>query len=250
MRNIKLTIEYDGTDFIGWQIQKEGRTVQGIIQAVLWQITGEKLKLIGAGRTDSGVHAIGQVANFRTESSLSTYELQRALNALLPDDVVIVDVEEVDEDFNARYSALSRRYRYTILNRQYPSAIMRRYVWFVPDELDANLMDKAIKVLEGRYDFSSFQRRGSSRKNPVCTVMEAFCRREGDFIRIEVEADSFLRGMVRAIVGTLLRINGDPDPEGKMLEVLEAKDRSAAGPSVPPHGLCLVKVRYPGRDEG
>jgi len=248
VRNIKLTIEYDGTDFIGWQIQKEGRTVQGIIRDVIWQITGEKVKLIGAGRTDSGVHATGQVANFHTESKLSTDEFHRALNALLPDDVAIAAVEEVDEDFNARYSALSRRYRYLILNREYPSAIMRRYVWYVPYGLDVNLMDRAIKVLEGTHDFSSFQRRGSSRKNPVCTVIEAFWRREGDMIRIEIEADSFLRGMVRAIVGTLLKVIEHADPEEKILEILAAKDRAAAGPSVPPHGLCLVKVRYPGRD--
>lgn len=249
MRNIKLTIEYDGTDFIGWQIQKEGRTVQGIIRDVIWQITGEKVKLIGAGRTDSGVHATGQVANFHTESGLSTEELHKALNALLPDDVAVAAVEEVDEDFNARYTALSRRYRYLILNRGYPSPIMRRYVWYVPRELDANLMNRALKVLEGTHDFSSFQRRGNSRKNPVCTVMEALCRREGDMIRIEVEADSFLRGMVRAIVGTLLKVIEHAEPEEKMTEILAAKDRSAAGPSAPPHGLCLIKVRYPGRDE-
>ncbi|RKY00330.1 tRNA pseudouridine(38-40) synthase TruA [Candidatus Poribacteria bacterium] len=249
-RNIKLVIEYDGTDFKGWQIQPGLRTVQGVIQDAIKQLTGEDVRLKAAGRTDSGVHAICQVANFFTESKMSTEEMHRALNAILPGDVAIISVEEVDEKFDARYSAISRRYRYTILNRNYPSAIMRNFVYFYPEPLDAELMNKAIKVLEGTHDFSSFRRSGDER-SPTRTVIEAKCWREGDLVRVEIEAKSFLRGMVRAIVGTLLMLNKEKpeDPAARMKEILDARDRSAAGPSVPPHGLCLIKVRYPGEEE-
>ena len=244
MRNIKITIEYDGTNYHGWQIQPNAITIQAAIQDALAKITKTQTQIIGAGRTDTGVHAAGQVANFHTHSQMSPTAFQKALNATLPRDIVITAVEEVSPDFHARFSAVSRTYRYTILNRAYPSALLRSSTYFFPEPIDVQDADIACRSLSGERDFSSFQRSGSERINPICEIYECRCWREQNFVYFEVEADAFLRGMVRAIVGTILKLHDKEDGVNQLRGVLDARNRSMAGASVPPHGLSLLRVKY------
>ena len=244
MRNIKLIIEYEGTNYHGWQIQSNALSIQQVIQDALSKITKSEVTLIGAGRTDTGVHASGQVANFHTDAKMLPDAFQRALNSILPKDIVILRAEEVDDTFHSRYSAISRVYKYTILNRAYPSALVRNLAYFIPYELNVSNMSVMCQNLIGTMDFSSFQRTGSSRNNPVCTMREARCWREEDFIYMQFEADSFLRGMIRAIVGTLLKLNQKTNAIAHLQKILDLRARSAAGKSAPPHGLCLMEVKY------
>ena len=248
MRNIKLIIEYDGTDYHGWQIQPNVSTIQEEIESVLKKITERSEetspRLIGSGRTDAGVHALRQTANFHTESKMTPIEFKRALNSLLPKDIVIVDADEVSEEFNARFSAISRIYRYTILNRSCPSAFYRNYAYFYPKELNLKKLQASCDILLGKHDFSSFQKSGSDRVNPECTIYNASWRREGNFVHFRIEADSFLRGMVRAIVGTCLMLKDKEEPAEEMGKIINARNRSTAGPSVPPQGLYLIEVKF------
>lgn len=244
MRNIKLTIEYDGTNYHGWQIQPNGITIQEVIQNALSALTKTETQIIGAGRTDTGVHAVGQVGNFFTESELATDSIQKALNSMLPDDVVITDVQDVPPDFHARFSARSRTYRYTILNREFPSAFLGNTTHFFPRPIHTDRINDVCGALIGEKDFSSYQRTGSERINPVCTVLEASCWRDADLVYFQIEADAFLRGMVRALVGTVLKLQETPHPIRRFQQILEARDRSAAGPSAPAHGLSLIAVKY------
>ena len=244
MRNIKITIEYDGTNYHGWQIQLNAITVQAAIQDALEKITKIQTQIIGAGRTDTGVHAAGQVANFHTRSQIPLISFQKALNATLPRDIVITDVEEVAPDFHARFSAMSRTYRYTILNRTYPSALLRNSAYFFPKSIDVQKADTVCQSLVGVRDFSSFQRSGSERINPICEIYECRCWQDADLVYFEVEADAFLRGMVRAIVGTILKLHDREEGISRLREILDARDRSAAGTSVPPHGLSLLSIKY------
>ena len=244
MRNIKLTIEYDGTNYHGWQIQPNAITIQAAIQDALAKITKTQTPIIGAGRTDTGVHAAGQVANFHTSSQMPPIAFQNALNATLPRDIVIIDVEEVSPDFHARFSAVSRTYQYTILNRTYPSALLRNNAYFFPKPINIQGVDTACQSLVDKRDFSSFQRSGSERINPICEIYECRCWQEQDLVYFEIEADAFLRGMVRAVVGTVLKLDDREDGVDRLHGILDARDRSAAGTSVPPHGLSLLSVKY------
>ncbi len=244
MRNIKLTIEYDGTNYHGWQIQPNAITIQAAVQEALTKITKAQTQIIGAGRTDTEVHAAGQVANFHTHSQMLPTAFQRALNATLPQDIVIIDVEEVSPDFHARFSAVSRTYRYTILNRAYPSALLRDSAYFFPEPIDVQGVSAICQSLVGVRDFSSFQRSGSDRTNPICEIYECRCWREQDLVYFEVEADAFLRGMVRATVGTILKLRDREDAVNQLHKILDARDRSGAGTSAPPHGLSLLRVKY------
>ena len=249
MRNIKLVLEYDGTNYNGWQIQPNHPTVQGTIEKALTQLTNRKVRIIGAGRTDSGVHAEGQVANFHTDSTLAQAAFQHGLNAILPHDIVVCDATEVMTDFHARFSATSRRYRYTILNRSYPSAILRKTTYHYSSPIDFDLIRSICKSILGENDFTSFQKTGSDRQNPNCTIFDASCKKNGNLIYFEIEADSFLRGMVRAIVGTLLKCTKHKSDSKtnackQFLEIMHAKDRALAGTSVPAHGLSLIQVKY------
>ena len=244
MRNIKVTIEYDGTNYHGWQIQPNAITIQAAIQDALAKITKTQTQIIGAGRTDTGVHAAGQAANFHTRSQMPLISFQKALNAILPQDIVIIDAEEVSLDFHARFSAVSRTYRYTILNRTYPSALLRHNTYFFPEPIDVQGANTACRSLVGVRDFSSFQRSGSTRINPICEIYECQCWQEGDLVYFEVEADAFLRGMVRAIVGTVLKLHDKEEGVNQLYNILDARDRSSAGTSVPPHGLSLLFVKY------
>ena len=244
MRNIKLTIEYDGTNYHGWQIQPNGITVQEVIQNALAALTKTQAQIIGAGRTDTGVHAAGQVANFFTDSKMSSGSIQKALNSLLPEDVVITEIQDVSPDFHARFSALSRTYQYTILNREFPSAFLGNTAYFLPRPIHVERIDDICRALIGKKDFSSFQRSGSERINPICEVFGASCWRDADLVYFQIEADAFLRGMVRAIIGTALKLQETPDQINQFQKILDAKDRSVAGPSAPAHGLSLIAVKY------
>jgi tRNA pseudouridine38-40 synthase len=244
MRNIKITIEYDGTNYHGWQIQPNAITIQAAIQDALTKITKTQTQIIGAGRTDRGVHAAGQVANFHTRSQMPLISFQKALNATVPRDIVIIDAEEVSPDFHARFSAVSRTYRYTILNRTYPSALLRSSTYFFPEPIEVHGADTTCRSLVGKRDFSSFQRSGSERINSICEIYECRCWQDQDLVYFEIEADAFLRGMVRAVVGTVLKLYDREDAVNRLREILDARDRSAAGTSVPSHGLSLLRVKY------
>lgn len=249
MRNIKLVLEYDGTNYHGWQIQPNLPTVQGTVENAIKKLTGKQVNLIGAGRTDSGVHAEGQVGNFHTDSTIPNSAFQHALNHILPRDIVVCTATEVKAEFHARFSAISRRYRYTILNRSYPSALYRNNSYLYTSKVDIDPIQSICKGMLGSRDFTSFQKTGSDRQNPVCEIIEATCHKEGDFIYFEIEADSFLRGMVRAIVGTILKCikhNTDDkhNPIEQYQEILTAKNRACAGTSVPAKGLSLIQVKY------
>ena len=249
MRNIKLILEYDGTNYHGWQIQPNLPTVQGVVEDAIKQLTNSSIQIIGAGRTDTGVHAEGQVANFQTNSSIPIAAFQSGTNSYLPSDVVVIEATEVDTNFHARFSAISRYYRYTILNRSYPSALIHRTCHHLSTKINIEIANEICKCLIGKHDFSSFQKTGSDRNNPVCDIFRAFCHTRKDLIFFEFEADSFLRGMVRAIVGTILKCIKDPkcnitDATTQFQSIVDARDRSLAGPSVPANGLSLVKVKY------
>ena len=244
MRNIKLVLEYDGTNYHGWQTQPNLPTIQDTIEDALAKLTQTPIQIIGAGRTDTGVHAEGQVANFQTDARMPVVAFQKGLNAILPRDIVVCSATEVSPEFHSRFSATCRRYRYTILNREYPTALSRQTSYFFPTAIDVPRANVLCQVLVGKRDFSSFQKTGSDRINPICEIYEVSCWRKGAYVYFEIEADAFLRGMVRAIVGTLLKCMRKDDAEVQLQRILEAKDRAAAGTSVPAHGLSLIEVKY------
>ena len=245
MPRLRVVVEYDGTRYAGFQAQVGQVTIQGEIERALASVTQERIRVVGAGRTDGGVHATGQMVSFSTAWKRTPAELQRGLNALLPPDIAVRELGEAEADFHARKSALSRRYRYTIYNRPVRSPLTRLYAYHWAGPLDVAAMREAAKWLVGVHDFASFGRARPG-GSTVREVLEANCWREGDFIYIDIEADAFLRGMVRSIVGTLLLVGrGELTPQG-FKEIMEAKDRSRAGDAVPAQGLCLAEVRYPG----
>ena len=244
MRNIKLIIEYDGTNYCGWQRQKNGVSVQEAIEKVLEKILRENAKLTGAGRTDSGVHAKGQAANFRTSSRLAPERIKNALNANLPSDISIKSVKGVKEGFNAQFDAKSKIYRYLICNSKDRSPFLGRYSVNFDYTLDIPSMRKAAKALLGRHDFSSFKSLHSSAKTSVRNLKGLTIRKKGIWISIDVEADGFLYNMVRAIVGTLVEIGRGKVPVRMIEKILNGRNRSFAGPTLPAKGLTLMKVKY------
>jgi tRNA pseudouridine38-40 synthase len=250
-RWLKLTVAYDGTAYAGWQVQPTEPTVQAAVEAAWHEITREQVRVMAAGRTDAGVHALGQVVGIATESPLATAELHRGLNAVLPEDVAIVAVEEAPENFHATYDAKRKTYRYQIHNGRTPDVFHRRYEWHYPQPLDAEKMHAAAQALLGKHDFSSFESAGSERPDSIRTLFAIDVCREGeapaepsDHITIEVTGDGFLYNMVRAIVGTLVEVGKGSRDVAWVAEVLAARDRRLAGQTAPPHGLCLVRVEY------
>lgn len=235
-------MEYDGTDFVGWQIQKNGRSVQEEITRVLDQVLQEHVNLIGAGRTDAGVHARGQVANFRTNSTLSTGSILGALNGTLPADIYVYSVTDVPERFHARYDATARVYRYYISFR--PSSIGRQYQWFVKYDLNLDAMNSAAFQVVGVHNFRSFCRTLADLPHYRCTVGKSVWVRAGDMLVYEIRADRFLHGMVRALVGTMVDVGRGYTPLTAFREILDAEDRRKAGMAAPPHGLVLEEVLY------
>jgi tRNA pseudouridine38-40 synthase len=251
MRYFKLTIAYDGTDFHGWQIQANKPTVQGEIVSVLRRLTQESAQVLGAGRTDAGVHALGQVASFRTQSALSALEFQRALNALLPPTIRIVEMEETGPDFSARWSAKGKIYRYRIYRGKVVPPLLWRYVLHYPFPLDEEAMKRAAARFVGMHDFTSFAASTGSEDDDKERNMQReifateLCRTaDGEELWFTVHGRSFLRYMVRKMVGTLLEVGrGKLTPED-IDRLYEVKDRSKSGPTVPPQGLFMVKVEH------
>jgi tRNA pseudouridine38-40 synthase len=241
-RNVKLEIEYDGTDFHGWQMQPKLRTVQGDIQEALKTILRHEVSLIGAGRTDVGVHALGQVANFKTDNPLESENIVEALNGLLHHDVVIKKAQEVSPDFHSRYSATSRKYKYRI----YPgrTAVLSRYVWEVSYSLKLDEMFKAVEHIKGEHDFSSLCVAESAKKNNLCGVTDAGWEQSGDELIFRIEANRFLHSMVRSLVGTLVEVGRGYFSVSDFVGIMKAKDRRKAGPTAPACGLYLVEVKY------
>jgi len=244
MRNLKLIIEYDGTSYNGWQSQRDVPTIQDTLETCLAQIVNHKLPINGSGRTDSGVHALGQVANFRTSSSIALAQLLRGANSLLPGDILIRHIEEVGDDFHARFSAKSRIYEYHIWNAPLPTVFKRNYSWWIREELDVPLMQNAALHLLGRHDFSSFRGADHEKIAPVKEVMHATVRREGAELIFCIRANAFLRHMVRNIVGTLIAIGRKKLSEKDFVAILRARDRSYAGVTAPARGLFLKAVYY------
>jgi tRNA pseudouridine38-40 synthase len=242
MRTIKLTLEYDGTDFVGWQHQENGRSIQATVESGLAQILQTKIRIVGAGRTDSGVHARGQIASFKTESSLHCGALARSLNGVLPDDVAVLDVEEAPEDFNARYSAKARHYQYVIST--VPTALGRRFAWSMDYKLDLALMKGVAERITGEHDFTSFCKAESEVAHHRCRVADAHWTKKNSTILFDITADRFLHGMVRALVGTMVEIGRGYRQIDQFGEILNGKDRSLAGMAAPPRGLFLTDVTY------
>jgi len=259
MRNIRLTIEYDGTDFFGWQIQSrhQQKTIQDTIEKALQKILQEKVKLIASGRTDSGVHALAQVANFKTHSQIALEQLQKALNALLPAEITIIKTEELDLDFHSRFDVQSKVYRYLILNRPHRSSFLRNRVYFYPYPLDVGLIQDEAKVLLGRHDFKAFCASGSNTKDTIRRIKKIAIKKlpylpwgvkdnpkKLPLIVIDIEANGFLYNMVRNIIGTLIEIGRKKLAKGGLKRILKSKDRRFAGPTAPAQGLYLLEVRY------
>ncbi|OPY89418.1 MAG: tRNA pseudouridine synthase A [Syntrophus sp. PtaU1.Bin208] len=244
-RNLKLVVEYDGTAYRGWQRQGELPTIQKIIEEAIGRITRESITLHGSGRTDAGVHALNQVANFRTESGIPVGNLLRGTNSLLPEDIAIKELEEVDEDFHSRYSAKSKSYLYRIFNSPIRSPLERNSAWFVRASLDLEKMARALLLLRGNHDFTSFCAAGSDVKSCVRTILSTEIIRDPfPVISISIEADGFLRHMVRNIVGTLVELGTGEEAPEIIRDILEARDRGRAGITAPPQGLFLQEVRY------
>ena len=244
-KTFKLIIEYDGSEFHGWQRQKKDRTVQETIENALAVMTREQVTVIGSGRTDAGVHALGQAAGFKTRSRLDAGAFFNGLNSLLPGDVVIRACEQMPDDFHARFDVSSKRYRYHILNRPIAPAIGRQFVWHIRRPLDTAAMAEAAGILLGTHDFKAFEGTGSPRDHTVRTVTDSTVKETGGGnLTYDIEANGFLRFMVRNIVGTLVEVGlGKIDPQ-TMLTILLSKDRSQAGATAPPQGLFLVDVAY------
>jgi tRNA pseudouridine38-40 synthase len=245
MPTFKLTIEYDGTAYCGWQRQMGNPTIQETIEGALAVMVNHPVTLIGAGRTDAGVHALGQVAHFKTDTRLSPEVFLKGLNSLLPDDIVIRTCQLAADGFHARYDARGKRYRYRILNRDLPAAIGRHYCWHVRRRLDLAAIRQAAAALRGTHDFKSFEGAGSPRTSTVRTVFRCeWIQGEEDLLELEISGDGFLRHMVRNIAGTLVEIGLGRRPADDMPAILAARDRHRAGITAPARGLFLVEVNY------
>ena len=245
MRNIRLTIEYDGKDFNGWQKQPNKLNIQGEIERAIMDITKEdKIDLIASGRTDAGVHALGQIANFRTNSTIPIEKFAMAINSKVKKSIIIKKAEEVDEKFHSRYSCKQKTYRYVINNSETGSAIYRYLEYHYPIKLDVKKMKKAIKYFEGEHDFKAFRASGTGSKTSVRKIYKADVIQDGDRIYIELTGSGFLYNMVRIIAGTLIDVGNGKINVEDIPNIINEGDRKKAGKTLPPHGLFLVKVEY------
>lgn len=242
--NVKILLEYDGTNYHGWQRQKNARSIQEVLEEAISAITGEKIKVAGAGRTDAGVHAAGQVANFKTNTRIPVEKLPYAINSRLPDDIVVKEARMVPEEFHARLSAKAKVYSYTIYNASFPSPLLRNYTYFFPLPLDMGAMKEAARQFVGVHDFSAFRASGSPVKSSVRQVNRLEINRCQDLIKIEIEANGFLYNMVRIIAGTLLDAGLHKIKPEEVASIIRSGDRDRAGKTLPPQGLCLLRVVY------
>jgi len=255
VRNIKLVLQYDGTNYAGWQVQNNAVTIQDLLEKALATVSGESVRSAGAGRTDSGVHALGQVAAFKTSSAISGDKLQRSLNGILPPDIRVTEVADVEEGFVPRFSK-EKTYRYAIASGRFLSPFQQRYAWHVREALDFDAMQEAARALVGEHDFTSFTAAGGGEKTRVRRIIAvdfgpggivSTCADEEHVCHFDITANGFLYKMARNIIGTLVEVGRGKIAHREMAEIIAAKDRSRAGPTAPAHGLCLVSVRYQGR---
>ncbi len=244
MRNIKLTIRYDGSRYAGWQFQKNALAIQEVIQRAIKKITGRSINLTGSGRTDAGVHAEAQVANFKTRSKIPLKNLRMALNSALPKDIVIINIEEAGPKFNSQRSARSKLYRYTIYNNDFIDPFMRRYAAKCFFKLNIAAMRKAAGYLTGRHDFTSFRTWGGEEKDSIRKIEYIKIAKSKDVVYIYIKANGFLYNMARSVVGTLVEVGRGKFRIEQVKEILSKKDRKCCGPTMPAKGLCLVKVFY------
>lgn len=255
MRTLKMVLEYDGADYFGWQNQKDRLTIQGTVEALLARILGEKIWVFGSGRTDAGVHALAQVAHFKTASSFPAEKIRKGLNSLLPQSIVIKELEETDPAFHAQFDAVRKCYHYYILNQRAASVFHRRYAWQILSPLYWEEICEALELLRGEHDFRSFQSTGTEVRSTVRHLFEAKLEKvepgaqwpacSPNLYRICFEANGFLKQMVRNLVGTLVQIGKGFMPPGEILDLLEKKDRRLVGAPAPAKGLFLVRVDYP-----
>ena len=244
MPTIKLTIEYDGTAYAGWQRQPHHPTIQAILEEALLTITQQKIIAVSAGRTDSGVHARGQVVSFYTDKGLAPTQWAPALNSTLPKDISVISSEEVPDHFHARFSAKGKRYEYRINLQPFRPALDRNRTWHFPYPLDTKAIRQALPLFSGTHDFTSFRGQRSQTRNPICNLTDLSLQVESSYLIIGIEGDRFLKQMVRAIVGTLVEVGQHKKNPHMITEILQARDRRAAGRTAPPHGLYLVQVFY------
>ena len=246
MKRIKLTVAYDGTDYCGWQIQPNGITVEEVLNRNLSELTGEEITVTGASRTDSGVHAQGNVAVFDSDTTIPPERIAYAVNRKLPEDIVVIRSEEVPGDWHPRYQETEKTYEYHILNREMPDPVRRRDTYFVSYPLDLEAMRHAAAYLKGEHDFRSFCNIHTDVQDTVRTIYDLDIIRSGDLVTVRIRGNGFLYNMVRIIVGTLVRVGRGFYFPGQVKEILEAKERTSAGVTAPPQGLVLVKIDYPG----
>jgi tRNA pseudouridine38-40 synthase len=244
MNTVKLTIAYDGTDYRGWQIQPNGKTVQGEIEKSIRKIFGKDHRLHGTSRTDSGVHAACQVAHFKATRVIPIAKMADALNSALPKDIVILKAEYADTAFHARFDTKSKLYSYKIFSSRQKDPFHQRYAWYLSYKLNLALMRKEALALIGRHDFKAFQASDKKERSSIRKILELNIVKHKSLITINIEADGFLYNMVRNIVGTLVDIGRGYLPPGSMKKILDSRDRTQAGPTAPPEGLCLMQVKY------
>lgn len=244
MSIIKLVLEYDGAAYAGWQRQPDRPTIQEAVEAAILGVTQTRVSVVGAGRTDAGVHALGQVASFRIDREMTPREWTRSLNAHLPRSIVVRSAALMPDTFHARYSAKGKLYEYRILNRPERPAVSRDYCWHIHQPLDETAMNTAAAHLIGTRDFSSFQTQPTKNEDRICRLQQLVVSREGDRLRIKAYADRFLKQMVRSIVGTLVEVGLKKRQPDSLATILAAHHRSAAGKTAPPQGLFLVRVDY------
>ncbi|MEO6201998.1 MAG: tRNA pseudouridine(38-40) synthase TruA [Nitrospirales bacterium] len=244
MTTIKLTIEYDGTAYAGWQRQPNQPTIQAAVETALTRITQQQISIIAAGRTDAGVHARGQVASFQSDKSIPVDKWRLALNSALPHDISVVSSEQVSETFHARYSAKEKLYEYRISRHPARPAIDRNRVWHLPYDLDTQAIRHAMSGFIGRHDFTSFQGPRASTSDPMCVVSQVSLTADLMTLTIQIQANRFLKQMVRTIIGTLTEVGRHKRSPDSVTDILQAKDRRAAGETAPPQGLYLLHVWY------
>lgn len=244
MKRVKLTVAYDGTNYCGWQIQPNDVTVEGVINEKLSELLGEEIAVIGASRTDSGVHALGNVAVFDTDTKIPGEKISLALNQRLPEDIRVQQSGEVAEDFHPRYADSEKTYEYKILNRKIPDPTKRFYTHFLYTPLDVDKMKEAASYIIGEHDFASFCSAGSQVQTTIRTVYQLDVEKQDDVITIRIRGNGFLYNMVRIIAGTLIQVGQGVYPPEYVKEIIEKRDRSAAGPTAPANGLMLVKIDY------
>ncbi len=242
--NYKMTMAYDGTNYHGWQRQKNGITVQEVLEDVLSEMFGVETVVTGCSRTDAGVHARIYVCSFCGETTIPADKIPFVLNTKLPDDIRVYKCEEVSDDFNARFHTVTKAYEYKIVNRAFQNPLLRNFAWHYPIELDVEKMQKAAEIIKGKHDFASFCAAGSVVKSTVRNITELTVRKDGDIITVRAAADGFLYNMVRIIVGTLVYVGNGKLSENDIKDLIEKKDRREMGITAPPQGLSLVEVNY------